>query len=116
MIAAAGETTHILKSPQPFVFKTNLDDSYSNYELNAYTGNPAQMADIYSELHQNILDQFNQAGVEIMSPSYLAIREGTSSTIPPKDNPENVDAKPDNSTSLPRRTQKLSYHLNTRPR
>jgi len=116
MIAAARETTHILKSPQPFVLKTNLDDSYINYELNAYTGKPALMADIYSELHQNILDKFHQTGVEIMSPSYLAIREGTISTIPPKDNPENMDARPENSTSLPRRTQKLSYRLNTRPR
>ncbi|MCJ7657544.1 MAG: mechanosensitive ion channel family protein [Anaerolineales bacterium] len=116
MIAAAIETTYILQSPQPFVLKTNLDESYVNYELNAYTGTPALMADIYSELHQNILDKFNHAGVEIMSPSYLAIREGTSSTIPPKDNPKNVDTIPDNRTSLPRRTQKLSYHLHTRPR
>ena len=116
MIAAAGETTHILKSPAPFVLKTNLDESYINYELNAYTGQPAVMADIYSELHQNILDKFHQTGVEIMSPSYLAIREGTISTIPPKDTPENEDARPDNSTSLPRRTQKLSYRLQTRPR
>lgn len=116
MIAAASETTHILKSPGPFVHKTNLDESYINYELNAYTDQPAAMADIYSELHQNILDKFHQTGVEIMSPSYLAIREGTISTIPPKDNPQNEDSRPDNSASLPRRTQKLSYRLQTRPR
>ncbi len=116
MIAAAADTTHILKSPQPFVLKTNLDDSYINYELNAYTDKPAYMADIYSELHQNILDKFNQTGVEIMSPSYLAIREGTGSTIPPNENTQNVETKPDINSSLPRRTQKLSYHLQTRPR
>jgi small-conductance mechanosensitive channel len=40
------------------------------------------MADIYSDLHQNILDNFNEAGVEIMSPTYFAFRNGQGSTIP----------------------------------
>jgi hypothetical protein len=40
------------------------------------------MADIYSDLHQNILDRFNQADVEIMSPTYFAFRNGQGSTIP----------------------------------
>jgi small-conductance mechanosensitive channel len=119
MIAAALETTHILKSPQPFVLKTNLDDSYVNYELNAYTDKPAQMADTYSELHQNILDKFHQNGVEIMSPSYLAFRDGKSSTIPtPEDSKGGSDELKENTnrTALPRRARKLTYHLHTRPR
>ena len=37
---------------------------------------------IYSELHQNIQDKFNDAGVEIMSPHYHAVRDGNTTAIP----------------------------------
>jgi hypothetical protein len=40
------------------------------------------MAVIYADIHKAILDQFAGAGVEIMSPSYYAIRKGDHSTIP----------------------------------
>jgi hypothetical protein len=40
------------------------------YEINAYCDNPQAMAEIYAELHRNILDQFNQYGVQIMTPAY----------------------------------------------
>ena len=82
MIGAAHDTKNILTQPEPFVLKTSLDDFYITYELNAYTDKPNLMAGTYSELHQNILDKFNQAGVEIMSPSYFAVRDGQSVTIP----------------------------------
>ena len=39
------------------------------------------MAAIYSQLHQNIQDRFNREGVEIMSPTYLATRDGNPSTV-----------------------------------
>ncbi|HAR97674.1 MAG TPA: mechanosensitive ion channel protein [Syntrophus sp. (in: bacteria)] len=82
LTAAAAKTAHILKAPAPFVFQTSLDDSYVSYELNAYTDKPAMMASTYSELHQNIQDTFNEAGIEIMSPHYAALREGNQTTIP----------------------------------
>ena len=40
------------------------------------------MAIIFSDLHQNIQDAFNQAGVEIMSPHYKSIRDGNTIAIP----------------------------------
>jgi hypothetical protein len=40
------------------------------YELNVYCDQPQAMLQIYSQLHQNILDQFNEYGVQIMTPSY----------------------------------------------
>jgi small-conductance mechanosensitive channel len=89
LIKAAHETTDILQTPKPFVLKTSLDNHYVSYEINAFTNNPVRMADIYSELHQNILDKFNQASVEIMSPTYIAFRDGHGSTIPQIDTPEN---------------------------
>jgi small-conductance mechanosensitive channel len=82
LIAAARSTQHILKEPPPFVLQTSLNDFYVSYELNAYTDKPNGMAKIYSELHQNIQDKFNEAGVEIMSPHYSALRDGNQVTIP----------------------------------
>jgi hypothetical protein len=34
------------------------------------------MAQTYSALHANIQDKFNEAGVEILSPHYAALRDG----------------------------------------
>ncbi len=63
-------------------FQTSLDDFYVSYEINAYADNPHSMAKTYSDLHQNIQDKFNEAGVEIMSPHNKALRDGNQSTIP----------------------------------
>jgi small-conductance mechanosensitive channel len=82
LIAAARATQNILPEPAPFVLQTSLNDFYVSYELNGYTDQPNIMARIYSELHQNIQDKFNEAGVEIMSPHYSAMRDGNQTTIP----------------------------------
>jgi small-conductance mechanosensitive channel len=82
LIAAAKQTTHILEAPEPFVLQTSLDDFYVRYEINAYTGAPNKMATIYSELHQHIQDQFNEAGVGIMSPHYTQLRDGKKIVVP----------------------------------
>jgi len=82
LIQAALATRDILADPKPFVLQTSLDDYYVSYELNAYTHAPERMAMIYSELHQNIQDWFNESGVEIMSPGYTAYRDGGDVTIP----------------------------------
>ncbi len=89
LVAAAAGTDGIVTSPAPFVLQTALNDFNVSYELNAYTDAPNRMASIYSALHQGIQDRFNEAGVEIMSPSYVAARDGNQSTVPadhlPKD-------------------------------
>lgn len=82
LISAACATPRIQSQPQPFVLQTSLDDYYVSYELNAYTNEPAKMADTYSHLHQNIQDSFAQANVEIMSPAYTAYRNGNPLTVP----------------------------------
>jgi small-conductance mechanosensitive channel len=82
LIHAAVACRDILSDPKPFVLQTSLDDYYVSYELNAYTHTPDRMAMIYSELHQNIQDWFNEAGIEIMSPRYTAYRDGSEVTIP----------------------------------
>lgn len=82
LIQAALATRDILSDQKPFVLQTSLDDYYVSYELNAYTHAPERMVMIYSELHQNIQDWFNEANVEIMSPGYTAYRDGSEATIP----------------------------------
>jgi small-conductance mechanosensitive channel len=82
LIEAANRTAHILKNPLPFVLQTTLNDFYVTYELNAYTATPERMPWIYGALHQNIQNQFNEAGVEIMSPHYTQVRDGNQTTIP----------------------------------
>lgn len=82
LIDAALRTDLILKNPEPFVLQTSLDDFYVSYQLNGYTKEANTQARIYSQLHQNIQDCFNQAGIEIMSPHYRGQRDGNNTTIP----------------------------------
>jgi small-conductance mechanosensitive channel len=89
LMEAAGKTADILADPAPFVLQRQLEDSYVQYEINAYTTNPHAMFITYSNLHANIQDCFYAAGVEIMSPVYSALRDGNKTAIPaeflPKD-------------------------------
>jgi small-conductance mechanosensitive channel len=82
LIAAARSTANVLETPAPFVLQTSLDDFFVSYQLNAYTDQAAVMARTYSDLHQNIQEQFNEGGVEIMSPHYAALRDGNRTAIP----------------------------------
>lgn len=83
MLNAANKTQYVLSDPQPFVLQTSLDDFYVSYQLNAFTDQPNKQPAIYSHIHQNIQDSFNEAGVEIMSPHYRGQRDGNTVTIPP---------------------------------
>lgn len=81
LIEAALRTPGILHEPQPFVLETGLNDWYPVYQINAYTKEAQRMGPIYSDLFQNIQDRFNEEGVEIMSPTYIAARDGNASTV-----------------------------------
>ena len=82
LVSAALATEHVLRQPAPFVLQRSLDDFYVTYELNAYTDTPREVLNIYSDLHRNIQDKFNEAGVEICSPHFSALRDGNSIAIP----------------------------------
>ncbi len=96
LIAAALRTTDVLAEPEPFVFQTGLEDFYVAYELNAYTRKANGLGGIYSELHQHIQDCCNEAGIEIMSPHYGALRDGSASTIPEGYQPPGYEPPPFN--------------------
>lgn len=85
LIEAALNTPGVVDDPRPFVLETSLQDYYPVYQINAYIKNANRLAEIYSDLHQNIQDRFNEEGVEIMSPHYIATRDGNESTIPTND-------------------------------
>jgi small-conductance mechanosensitive channel len=70
LLLAADKTPGVLKEPAPFVFQKSLGDFCVTYELNAYTDNAQRMAWTYSDLHKNILDNFNEYEVQIMTPNY----------------------------------------------
>jgi len=82
LLAAASRTGRILEDPRPFVLQTALDDFYVSYQLNVYTKRASEMVLTYSELHQNIQDEFNNAGVEICSPHFAAMRDANTIAIP----------------------------------
>jgi small-conductance mechanosensitive channel len=88
LIHAANKTSLILKEPKPFVLQTSLDDFYIAYQINGYTQHPNQQAAIYSELHQNIQDSCIEAGIEILSPHYRALRDGHDMAIPEDKKPK----------------------------
>ena len=85
LIEAALNTPGVIDDPRPFVLETSLSDWYPVYQINAYIREADKLAQIYSDLHQNIQDRFNEASVEIMSPHYMAMRDGNESTIPKDD-------------------------------
>ena len=85
LVEAALNTPGVVDDPRPFVLETSLQDYYPVYQVNAYIKDANQLAQVYSDLHQNIQDRFNEEGIEIMSPHYIATRDGSETTIPKDD-------------------------------
>lgn len=85
LIEAALNTPGVIDDPRPFVLETSLEDYYPVYQINAYITDANRLAQIYSDLHQNIQDCFNKEGIEIMSPHYIATRDGSETTMPKDD-------------------------------
>jgi small-conductance mechanosensitive channel len=93
LIEAARATPGVLPEPAPFVLQTSLNDFSIAYELNVYTKTAHRSAGILSDLHQHIQDDFNRAGVEIMSPAFSALRDGNTPAMPSEHLPPMSDAK-----------------------
>ena len=72
LLQAAGRTAGLLTEPAPFVLQQSLDDFCVTYELNVYCDQPQSMLELYTALHRNVLDVFNEYGVQIMTPAYRA--------------------------------------------
>ncbi len=70
LLMAAERTAGLLKEPAPFVLHKALGDFCVTYEINAYCNDAKSMGPLYTDLHRNILDLFNEYGVQIMTPAY----------------------------------------------
>jgi small-conductance mechanosensitive channel len=83
LLRAAARTSGLLKDPAPFILQRELGNFAVAYEINGYTREPERMNRIYHELHRHILDEFNEFGVGIMTPSYEGDRDEPA--VVPKD-------------------------------
>ncbi len=70
LLRAVERTPGLLKDPAPFVLQRKLADFAVDYEVNAYIRDAHDMMPLYTALHRNILDVFNEYGVQIMTPQY----------------------------------------------
>ena len=70
LILAAERTPGLSMDPRPFVLHKKLGDFAITYELNVYCTDVPAMMQLYTALHRNILDVFNEYGVQIMTPAY----------------------------------------------
>ena len=59
-----------LPSPARSSLEKQLGEFAVTYELNVYCTNVNAMRALYSALHRNVLDVFNEHGVQIMTPAY----------------------------------------------
>ncbi len=82
MTDAARRTEHILNDPSPLVLQMSLGDFAVAYELRASTDRADQMLLTSSSLRRNVLDAFNEAGIEIMTPNVLAHRDASVLAVP----------------------------------
>jgi small-conductance mechanosensitive channel len=70
LIEAAARTPGLSREPPPFVLLKKLGDFAVTYELNAFSHDVTTMHLQYTGLHRQILDVFNEYGVQIMTPAY----------------------------------------------
>ena len=69
---AAERTANVLGDPPPRILQTALLDHAVEYTMLVAIAEPTQRPLVLAELHGNVLDAFNESGVQIMSPVYEA--------------------------------------------
>ena len=82
LLKAAAKTDGVGADPAPMVYQTDLDDFAVTYTLVACLEDPKRRLLTRSALRENIQDVFNEAGIEIMTPSVRAIRNSLDPAIP----------------------------------
>lgn len=72
LLLAAERTAGLRSEPAPWVNQRALTDFYVDYELCAFLEDATKRVPTLTALHANILDAFNEYGVQITSPNYEA--------------------------------------------
>jgi small-conductance mechanosensitive channel len=74
LIDAAESTEDVMNTPHPFVLEQSFNDFYIVYQINAFISDANKLSPITTALRQNVQDKFNAAGISIMSPHYVEIK------------------------------------------
>jgi small-conductance mechanosensitive channel len=106
LLEAAARTPGLLPDHPSFVFQLALATFNVVYELNVYCNTPERMRLLYSELHRNILDVFNEYGVQIMTPAYE--QDPLESKVVPKERWYAPPARPPAAPGRPQLVPKAS--------
>lgn len=69
LLDAAKRIPGVLQEPSPYVIQKSLGDATVLYEINVYTHEPALLVTILSTLHENIQDNFGEAGISLVIPT-----------------------------------------------
>lgn len=72
LLEGARRTTSLAKDAAPAVRIVSLEDFYVAYDLMATAAPEATREAVMTELNRHVLDAFNEAKVQIMSPHYMA--------------------------------------------
>ncbi len=72
LLQAAAQTPGVRAEPAPKVYQTALADWYVEYQLRVAVDEPWRKSSILHLLHGQVQDVFNEYGVQIMSPHYIA--------------------------------------------
>jgi small-conductance mechanosensitive channel len=72
LLLAAERTPGLRKEPPPFVLQNKFSDFYVEYQLNAALERTEERLPVLAQLRPNIQDVFNEHGVELVSPHYIA--------------------------------------------
>ncbi len=81
---AAQRTPHVVDQPAPLVLQTSLSDFYIEYQLVVPIDRPDLHPHVQSDLHANIVDVFNEHGVQILSPHFMG--QPAQPVVVPKEN------------------------------
>ncbi len=85
LVEAALNTPGVVDDPRPFILETSLQDYYPVYQVNAYIKDANQLAQVYSDLHQNIQDRFNEEGIRNYVSTLYCYTRRSATTIPKDD-------------------------------
>jgi small-conductance mechanosensitive channel len=70
LIASTHLIANIQQDPLPYVYQRALSDFYVEYQLFFHILDPKIQMVTLSEVHKKIQDEFNRAGIQIMSPHF----------------------------------------------
>jgi len=102
LLLAAERTPGIRQQPAPVVRQSALEDAYVRYTLLFCPERPDARRKVLAAVHANILDAFNEYGVQITSPNYEADPEKPK--VVPKEQWFAAPASPDAAGDLVVRT------------